>query len=143
MLIKKLILLPVDQKLLFLEAIYYAIFFRIISKCTPFKYWQKILGKTRKEIIANFDETQRPVVQMVFRAMRRSSVYLPIKENCLVDAFVVKKMLSKRNIRCTLYLGITKKDGSALKAHAWLKCGNEIITGHKGVQQFKVVNWYS
>jgi hypothetical protein len=50
-------------------------------------------------------------------------------------------MLKRRRIAATLYLGVAKKKDQPeqLAAHAWLRCGDAILTGAAGHRQFAVV----
>jgi hypothetical protein len=50
-------------------------------------------------------------------------------------------MLKRRRIAATLYLGVAKKesDPEGLAAHAWLRCGDVILTGAAGHLHFTVV----
>lgn len=83
------------------------------------------------------------IVKKMFRAMRRSTAYLPFKEKCLIEALVMKRMLYKRNISSTLSLGLSKKgDKSELLAHAWLSCNGEIVTGKKNAGKFVEIQKY-
>ena len=50
---------------------------------------------------------------------------------CLVQALTVQKMLKKRNISTTIYLGVNKLNNE-MKAHAWIRCGKMYITGGNG-----------
>jgi hypothetical protein len=51
-------------------------------------------------------------------------------------------MLQKRGIAGVFYLGVAK-DGEGkekMKAHAWTQCGDRIITGGRGHEEFTVVS---
>ena len=48
-------------------------------------------------------------------------------------------MLKRRGITSTLYLGLAKDDEAKLQAHAWLRCGNRIITGEKEMTGFTTI----
>jgi hypothetical protein len=54
-------------------------------------------------------------------------------------------MLKRRRIAATLYLGVAKDENKAekLAAHAWLRCGDVILTGAHGHRQFTVVAMFS
>ena len=60
---------------------------------------------------------------------------------CLAQAIAAQRLLKKKHIPSELYLGVHKTNG-ALKAHAWLKCGERYITGKKGSNQFTTVAIY-
>ena len=63
------------------------------------------------------------------------------ESKCLVRALTAQKMLSKRNIHSTLYLGCAQKDGKMI-AHAWLRCGSMYVTGGNGEGYAEVDRFY-
>ena len=85
------------------------------------------------------------------QAVRRAGRYTPWESTCLVQSIAGKMMLKRLNIPSTLYLGVAKngkeksKKKKELKAHAWLRSGNIILTGQKGVNlsAFTVVSMFA
>jgi hypothetical protein len=75
-------------------------------------------------------------VRRVRRALRRASKRTPWESACLARAIAGKKMLDRRGIPSTLYLGVLKdnKEKKDMKAHAWLRSGNIYLTGKEGVK---------
>jgi hypothetical protein len=62
---------------------------------------------------------------------------VPWRCECLEQALCAKWMLRKRKLPSTLYFG-TFYNGHGLEAHAWVRCGLQIITGERGHQQFTI-----
>ena len=60
---------------------------------------------------------------------------------CLVRALVARRILLGKGIHTTLYLGLRKEDDT-LHAHAWLRCGNYIVTGGEGAEGHTVVSFF-
>jgi hypothetical protein len=58
---------------------------------------------------------------------------------CLVQAVAVTWMLQRSDIPSTLYFGVAKDTGGGLKAHAWVRVGEKILTGAKEREDFSVV----
>jgi hypothetical protein len=141
--LRKFILLPVDEKRLFLEAVFYACSLRMMIALLPFRRYAKYLGVPHKESAIRPNPEQLPIVYKVFRSVRRSSVYLPFGEKCLVEAIVVKRMLFHKGIESTLYLGVSKDSKKQLIAHAWLRCGENIISGRKGMENYTLLEWFT
>jgi hypothetical protein len=52
-------------------------------------------------------------------------------------------MLGRRNVQSTLYLGLAKDEKDQMVAHAWVRCGNKIVTGKAGMERFTVVACFS
>ena len=62
-----------------------------------------------------------------------------MESECLVKAIAGMKMLEKRNIESTLYLGTAKDENGELIAHAWLRSGPFYISGAEVMERFTVV----
>jgi len=61
---------------------------------------------------------------------------------CLAQALTGMVMLGRRGINATLYLGVAKdeSDPETLNAHAWLRCGDTILTGAGGVERYSAIS---
>ena len=53
------------------------------------------------------------------------------ESKCLVRALTAQRLLKKKGIPSTLYLGCGVQEG-AMVAHAWLRCGRMAVTGGTG-----------
>ena len=74
--------------------------------------------------------------------------YTPWQSRCLVQVLVTQRLLSARNIPGQFHLGVRKgvgsEDGSSdLTGHAWLVCGDVIVNGESGHEDFTVVSTFS
>lgn len=138
--LKKFLALPLRHKLLFFEALFWAVFFRFIIFALPFRFWRRYLGTPHTE--ADFCEISGTIINIV-ASVKRCSKYFIFNQNCLVDALITAQMLRKRKVRCTLYLGLQKKEKLNLAAHAWIKCGHHIIIGQKGHKNYTAIEWYA
>ncbi len=72
-------------------------------------------------------------------AIRRLAPLFPWDVKCLGQAVAGKWMLQRRGLRSTLYLGVDRGQDTWLEAHAWLRCGQEFLTGAAGHERFKVI----
>ena len=61
------------------------------------------------------------------------------KSQCLVRAIAAKKMLDRRRIESTLYLGTARDAEGKMIAHAWLRSGPFYVTGAEEMQMFTTV----
>jgi hypothetical protein len=52
-------------------------------------------------------------------------------------------MLDRRCIPSTLYLGVARDEKQNLIAHAWLQCGDVIITGKAEKDRFTTVSMFT
>lgn len=61
------------------------------------------------------------------------------ESKCLVRALTAQKLLKKKGIHTTLYLGCGYDENGKMAAHAWLRCGKIYVTGGNG-QGYAVVD---
>ena len=78
-------------------------------------------------------------------AIQAAAARTPWESACLAQALTGMAMLSRRGIGATLYLGVAKdgNDPEAMTAHAWLRCGDTILTGAGGAERFSVISSFS
>ena len=74
--------------------------------------------------------------------------YTPWQSLCLAQVLVTQRLLAKRNIPGQFYLGVRRgceltDDPTGLYAHAWLQCGDTIVNGAAGHEQYTVVSTFS
>jgi hypothetical protein len=79
------------------------------------------------------------LLERVSWAVATASRNLPWDCLCLAQAMAGKAMLKRRGIPSTLYLGLAKDGAAQSQGHAWLKCGEKILTGQQGVEVFTVI----
>ena len=108
---------------------------------------QRIAIRLRME--AGEDHTPLSSDQMeeaarVGRAVVSAAAHTPWRSACLEQALAAAGLLRRGAIPGSLYLGVvrdpTQPDGMA--AHAWLRCGDVVVTGAGGHERFTIVGKY-
>lgn len=133
------------ERALLLEAFVFLGVARLLILLLPFRWLAVTLGEHMKETGAEIDPIVLPLARMVGQAVRSAAGNTPWESVCLPQAVAGQWMLKRRHIAGSLYLGVAK-DATApekLGAHAWLRCGNIILTGREGHRQFTVVAVFS
>lgn len=125
-------------KLMLLEAFLYLGWARIL-KAIPFAKVAPSLGKAMKETSYTIDQEDELLIHTIARSIRIMSRYTLWESKCLVMAIACMKMLEKRRIESTLYLGTMKNDNGKLSAHAWLRTGPYYVTGAEQMKRYTVV----
>ncbi len=145
---KKFVKLSSEEKKLFLEAYMTLGIMRAAILRVSLKYLTRSLEYQQNdmEIIA-LDATQLQTALLVGRAIGRASNYTPWESACLAQSLTARKMLEKRAIPGVFYLGVAKDDDvkEKMKAHSWTQCGEKIITGREGYEDFTILSvfgWY-
>ncbi len=132
-----------SEKRIFFEAGYKTLLVRIVTTLYNTRKYASWLGQQHVET-----DTIEPTIQVreeilqVKKAMSRCR-YLVWARKCLVEAIAAKRMLDRRNIPATLYMGVAKDKNGKMIAHAWLRSGNIWITGGRNRHGFTVVGIFS
>jgi hypothetical protein len=69
------------------------------------------------------------VAEKIGWAVETAGRIVPTGNNCLVKAIAAREMLARRGVGSRLRLGIAKNSPDILLGHAWLECGDRIVTG--------------
>ena len=86
-------------------------------------------GKQHAKSSESIPQEKIPVVDKVTWAIDAIRWATPWDSNCMARSIAGKRMLRKRGLTSTLYLGVSKSDSKTLIAHSWLRCGDRYITG--------------
>ncbi|MDT8861082.1 lasso peptide biosynthesis B2 protein [Alkalihalobacillus sp. MEB130] len=127
-----------ETKKLLLEAYLYLGWARFL-KTRPFVKIASSLGQKMEETTYTPNMANRETLLNVSNAIHIMSRYTFWESQCLVKAIAGLKMLEKRNIESTLYLGTGKDDEGKFAAHAWLRSGPFYVSGSEGMEKFTVI----
>ncbi|WP_226645700.1 lasso peptide biosynthesis B2 protein [Mesobacillus subterraneus] len=131
-----------SERLLFMEAIIYLAWARVL-KLFPFKKVSPMLGTYMDESSFQEDFSVYGTIRKISNAIQIMSRYTPWESKCLVRAVAGMKMLQRRGINSTLYLGTAKDETGKLIAHAWLRSGSYYVSGAEEMNRFTVVSKFS
>jgi len=141
--IKKFTKLSSEEKKLFLEAYVTLGVMRAAILTVSFKRMTRSLEHLpKKEEITAVNDTELSIATAVGQSIIRASAYTPWESACLAQSLTAQKMLQKRGIPGVFYLGAMKDEESKekMKAHSWSQCGDIIITGGGGHEDFTVLS---
>lgn len=131
---------PFKAYIFFAEAWSALLLGRVILICLPFK---KIAPRLRNKIAESSDAivNQYSCCEETALSVKRACRYAPWRTMCFEQAIAAKLMLNRRKIKSELYFGVYKNEITGIvQAHAWLKCGNMIITGGHNLDKFKIIS---
>ena len=126
---------------LFAEAWIFLAFARLVLVFVPFRRIANMLGKVMYEVPADLQQDPK-VLAAVSVAIIRAGARSPWRTKCFEQAIASKIMLRLRGIRTTVYFGISKNGPGEMRAHAWLKVNDTIVTGGPDISQFTIVSWF-
>ena len=124
------------------EAFILSAYCRFLIHFVPLKKFATSMGDYGKESEPSKVKNSQEL-QTISKAITRISRRVPWRCLCYEQAFIGKLMLNHRKIPATIYFGVANSDRNKLMAHAWLRCGDIIITGKKGMEKFTIVSWFS
>ena len=134
--------LPFHQKKLYSEAFIFLTISRVLILFFPFKKLAKRIGTLGQESTSNITVQQQLIGIEIGRVIKKISLYTPFRSLCFEQALTCKLMLNRKKISSTIYFGLAKSEtaeATNLKAHAWLRSGEKILTGNKGKDKFKML----
>jgi hypothetical protein len=136
--------LPPAYRLLLLEAFCYLLYARLLM-LVPFRLVAPRLGKAWQETSKEPSPHSQPegIAREISSAIHLMSRYTPWASKCMVRAMASLKMLDRRGIESTLYLGTARGRQGELEAHAWLRCGAYVVTGAEEMGRFTVVSTFA
>lgn len=133
------------ERLLLLEAFALLGVARLLVLTMPFRLLAGSLGEHMGQSAPKATPDDLRCARLIGQAVRSAANNTPWQSVCLPQAVAGQWMLKRRRIAATLYLGVAKADAKPeqLAAHAWLRCGEAVITGAAGHRQFTVVATFS
>ena len=145
MIFKKLVyffILDTRTKFLIIEALIYLGFARILI-IIPFNKVSNFLGEQMEETSENNNPENERILKNIKHAISIVSKYTLWESTCMVRAIAGMKMLERRRIESTIYLGISRDENGKMIAHAWLRSGQFYITGAEEMARFNVVGKFA
>lgn len=140
--IKTFLSLDMKTKCLFTEAFIFLGWARIL-KYFPFSKVAPLLGEQMNETSLSNEESNRVLIKQISQAVNMMSRHTFWESQCLVKAIAAMKMLERRQIESTLYLGTARDEEESMIAHAWLRSGPFYITGAEVMERFIVVGKFA
>jgi hypothetical protein len=122
-----------------LEAVLWLGLARLAILVLPFRRLAPFLGRHMAQSPADAGAAPAEMLDRLSWALAAASRHLPWECKCLAQALAGKAMLQRRGLPSTLYLGLAKGGEAGLRAHAWLRCGERILTGRQGMAGFTVI----
>ena len=124
------------ERQLFLAAFCWLGLMRLLVLALPFQWLLSGLRLRPCAMQPQASCEMPPAVALIRCAVQSASGYTPWTSNCLAQALAAQRMLHRRRLPSTLYIGVAKPADQPLTAHAWLCCGEAFVTGEAGWRQF-------
>ena len=123
--------------LLFVEAWCLLHLAKLVIVFMPFKKIASWMGSLGVESVHDLHSTD--MFTKIEHAVRRAARYTLHESKCYDQALSAKALLGQSGLPATIYFGLAKESVNQLMAHAWVRCGERIISGKAGMERFTVV----
>lgn len=127
--------MPLKQKLMIPMVFLLMAYYKRQVHGHPFSELAPRIGTLGHETPIETSPRNARLVHELMEAMFRRIKW---KDSCLIRALTAKNILNRMGERCTLYMGVQKKEGEGMTAHAWLRCGKLIVTGADSMAGYTV-----
>lgn len=117
-----------------------AAWYRFRIRFIPMKYLRKSFGIEGEESPEEGTREDYRYARTVAEYVNRSANNTPWESKCLVRALTAQKLLKKKGIPTTMYLGV-KREGEKMVAHAWIRTGQLYVTGGNGAEYATVAKY--
>ena len=134
-LLKTFLQMPWKQKLMIPRVLLLMAFYKYQVHHRPFSRLTPKIGTLGLETPVEASPRNAWLVHELMEAMFRRIKW---KDSCLIRALTAKRILNSMGEKCTLYMGVAKKEGQSMTAHAWLRCGKLIVTGGDSMAGYTV-----
>ncbi len=132
-------ILPTRGNRLALEALVELALARVMRATISFARLAKLFGEAQADSPTDIESSQQSMAKEISVAIGRAVRFAPFHCNCLTQALCGLRMLRRRRLPSTLYLGLEREGDSPHDAHAWLRCGNTVITGDFQLEKYRAV----
>ena len=138
--------LKMSDRLLLLEALLWLGVARLAILTLPLRRIRPYLGQHFLQ--SNIKESPQTLkrARRIGWAVRTMSHYTPWTSNCFPQAIAAKRMLQRRQIKSTLYVGFSKEgkvEANDFEGHAWLRCGPLYLTGGQNRHRFVALSTFA
>jgi hypothetical protein len=123
--------LSLADKWLFLRAVAWLAVARIWLARMPFS---DLAGRLSAKV--GREEPDPELLRRVAYAVAAAAGNVPWRSDCFPKAIAANKLLQRSGYASTIHLGVDKEEEDQLIAHAWLTCGEIVVTGGEDLDRY-------
>lgn len=130
---------------LFCEALAELARAKLLIHGLPFRRLAPSFGRPQAETPAAIAPADRAVAVKISWAVQAAARHVPLGFVCLPQAVAAQRMLRRRGLATTLYLGVApdRARPESITAHAWLRAGDKIVTGEGETATHRQLAWFA
>ena len=113
---------------------------RIQLLITPFK---RLAARLSVAQGSNQHEADPKVLSSVAWAVAAAANNVPWRSDCFPQTLAARKLLSGYGYSSTIHIGVERVGEGDLEGHAWLTCGEAVVTGGGELDRYTEVHTFS
>ena len=118
---------------LLLSAVAWLAVARVRLAATPFARLAE--GLASKPVSSDVPVDSRLPERVGF-VVRAAANNVPWRSDCFPQAIAAREMLRRRGCASAIHLGVDKVDEKNIAGHAWLTCGDTVVTGGETMDRY-------
>jgi len=120
-----------------IEAVYWLAVARVMLVVVPFDRLSKRLSALS---VQGSSPADNDLIRRVGWAVTRASTRVPWRADCFPQAIAACKVLQRRGQTSTMHIGVLRNHDGTLVGHAWLVCGDQVVTGGVALERYSVLH---
>ena len=122
---------------LFALAAFWLLIARVRLAAVPFRKLSERLSGEQQE------ESQMPdpeLLQRIGRAVAVAANHVPWRSDCFPQTIAGRSLLKRYGIASTIHFGVERIGEEGLAGHAWLTCGETVVTGDTDLDRYTEIH---
>ena len=125
------------DKWLLLRATAWLAIARIMLIVMPFRHLSARLSATSNSTQA---EPDKVLLQRIAYAVSAAANNVPWRSDCFPQTIAARMLLKRYGHASTIHFGVERVGENALSGHAWLTCGETVVTGAAELDRYTKVH---
>jgi len=118
--------LGLAEQWLLLRAAAWLLVARIGLAVMPFS---RLSAKLSAESTAERHAADPGLLQQIGDAVRIAANHVPWRADCFPQSIAARMLLKRQGLASTIHFGVERQGKEDLSGHAWLTCGDTVVTG--------------
>lgn len=125
------------DKWLLLRATVWLAIARIMIVVMPFRHLSARLSATNNSTQI---EPDQGLLQRIAYAVSAAANNVPWRSDCFPQTIAARMLLKRIGYASTIHFGVDRVGENGLKGHAWLTCGETVVTGGGELDRYTEVH---
>ena len=135
--VQKFRALSAPDKWLFLRAVWWLLVARVMLAVVPF---DKLVSRLTSGDAAAQSLPDKALLDRVGFAVAAAAANVPWRSDCFPQTIAAHKLLRRAGIASIIHFGVEREGEGALNGHAWLTCGDTVVTGDGELERYTEIH---